>query len=286
MKLNEYLIFLLLKFLSCLARKINLQKRVILAQKISSFIYVFAPIRKTTAKNNINRAFPKYSKKMKEHILKKSYTFFMEQFLLFLGFPESYKQYNIRVENKNIFDSNLLKKRGILYITGHFGFWEFVIAWFGKNNYPLTGIAQKQKNKGAHDFFIRQREWSGIKHVFRKDSFNKMNMVLEKGDILGLVSDQDAKDKGVFVNFFNILSSTHKGPARFYKEKGATPIFGVCIKESYNQLFIKFTEIRAENLFDTFSFTQTYSNMLEHEIRRHPEQYFWWHKRWKTQPKH
>ncbi len=30
--------------------------------------------------------------------------------------------------------------------------------------------------------------------------------------------------------------------------------------------------------------TQRYTNALENIVRRHPEQYFWLHRRWKHQP--
>ena len=118
----------------------------------------------------------------------------------------------------------------------------------------------------------------------RKDSLEKMNRVLDDGGILGLVSDQDAKNRGVFVRFFNILSSTPKGAAQFYQHKGSVPIFGVCSKEGHNQFLIKFKPIPKGSLADTETFTQAYTQLLENEIRIHPEQYFWWHNRWKTSP--
>jgi KDO2-lipid IV(A) lauroyltransferase len=31
--------------------------------------------------------------------------------------------------------------------------------------------------------------------------------------------------------------------------------------------------------------TQRYSDALERLVRRHPEQYFWFHRRWKSKPK-
>ena len=284
MKLNEHFILFILKLVSCFSQKLNSKKRLVIAQRLGSIIYCYLPLRKKIAKQNIEKAFPHYSDKHKNNILKKSYTFFIEQFLIFLGFPNSYHQYNVIVNNKVILDNNLKKNKGILFITGHFGFWEYIVAWFGKNNYPLTGIAQKQNNKGANDFFIAKREWSGIKHIFRKDSIDNMNKVLTNNGILGLVSDQDAKNRGIFVNFFNIPSSTHKGPARFYQKHKSIPIFGVCVKKGYNQLLIKFIEVKGKDILDTFTFTQKFTSILESEIKRYPEQYFWWHNRWKTSP--
>lgn len=284
MKLNERIIFALLHFLSHLARRMNPYSRVVWAQKIGGFAFRNIPTRKSLALKNIGRAFPEKSRKWKTQILKNCYSFFMEQFLFFLGFPESYTQTKIKVKNKYVMDEAMKGKKGVLYITGHFGFWECMITWFGKQNYPLTGVAQRQKNEGAHQFFINKRELSGIKHVFRKDSLEKMNRVLDKGGILGLVSDQDAKNRGVFVRFFNILSSTPKGAARFYQHKGPIPIFGVCSKEKHNHFLIKFSDIPKKSLSNTKAFTQSYTRLLENEIRIHPDQYFWWHNRWKTLP--
>ncbi len=284
MKLNERICFFLLTFLSFFVRRLTPRDRTIWAQRIGGFVFHYISLRKSVALQNIDRAFPNKSIDFKLQTLKRSYSFFIEQFLFFLGFPESYQQIKMEIKNKDILDEAIGKRRGVLFITGHFGFWEGIVAWFGKNNYPLTGIAQRQKNEGAHHFFIKKREWSGIKHVFRKDQVNSFNKVLENGEILGLVSDQDARHKGVFVKFFGIPSSTPKGAALFYHQKGSIPVFAVCSKKGYNQFLIKFMKIPEELLSDTFTFTQAYTQMLENEIRQHPDQYFWWHKRWKTLP--
>ena len=284
MKLNERIIFSLLHFLSYIARRMNPSERIIWAQKIGGFAFHYIPVRKSMALKNISKAFPEKSLKWKILLLKKCYAFVLEQFLFFLGFPESFEQTNIEVQNKSVVDKAIREKKGVLYISGHFGFWECIVAWFGKQNYPMTGVAHIQKNKGAHQFFTKKREWSGIKHVFRYDSMNKMNNVLDRGEILGLVSDQDAKGRGVFVRFFNILSSTPKGAARFFQRKGSIPVFGVCSKEGHNKFLIKFSDIPKNSLKNTKTFTQAYTQLLENEIRIHPEQYFWWHNRWKTPP--
>ena len=107
--------------------------------------------------------------------------------------------------------------------------------------------------------------------------------VLNKKGILGLVSDQDAKRKGVFVNFFDTLASTPKGAALFHIRTSAPMIVGVCIKKSFMQYEIKFSTVDTSKK-DINQITQAYTSILERYVREYPEQYFWFHRRWKTRP--
>ncbi len=111
MKLNERILIFFLDCLSRFACRLNAHRRVVLAQKFGGFAYRNIPTRKYLALKNIDRAFPNKSAQWKTQILKKSYSFFMEQFLLFFGFPESYGQTNIKVENKNLINDALKQKK-------------------------------------------------------------------------------------------------------------------------------------------------------------------------------
>ena len=64
--------------------------------------------------------------------------------------------------------------------------------------------------------------------------------ILSKNGILGLVSDQDAKQKGVFVNFFNKPASTPKGAAMFHLNSEAPLLFGIRIRKSLQDYEIQF----------------------------------------------
>ena len=129
-------------------------------------------------------------------------------------------------------------------MTGHFGAWEILGQWVAMNVPLFVGVAHKQKNKGAHKFFIKQRELAGTKHIFRGETRKKMYDVLNNNGLLGLVSDQDAKKRGVFINFFGTPASTPKGAAIFHLKTSAPLLFGVCYKESYKNYTIEFLNIK------------------------------------------
>ena len=179
------------------------------------------------------------------------------------------------------FQSFLKQKKGIVFITGHFGAWEILGQWVAKNVPLFVGVAQKQKNKGAHNFFISQREFAGTKHIIRGKSVKDMYKVLSNNGLLGLVSDQDAKSKGVFVDFFGTPASTPKGAALFHINTRAPLLLGVCFKENFQKYHIHFKAINTKNK-NLKEITQEYTSHLESYIKQYTDQYIWFHRRWKT----
>ena len=95
------------------------------------------------------------------------------------------------------------------------------------------------------------------------------------------VSDQDAKSKGVFVDFFRTPASTPKGAALFHINTRAPLLLGVCFKENFKKYHIHFKAINTKNK-NLKEITQEYTSQLESYIKQYPDQYFWFHRRWKT----
>ena len=269
--------------MSSILSKLSLNNQVKISQHIASIFYHYIPKRKNVALKNLNIAFPNHSDEWIDKTLKNCYKFLTFNFIQFLAFPKSTKKIKIKVIGQNLLDQALNEGRGVILISAHFGTWEILGHWLGVNHYPLRGVAQRQTNRGANKFFEEKRQLSGIKHVYRKVGFDRLYDILKENKILGLVSDQDAKSKGIFVNFFNRQASTHTGAAKFHLNTGAPMIFGLCIQTDLQKYKIELisvpgTEKNVENI------TQEFTAILENIIRKYPEQNFWFHNRWKTIP--
>ena len=117
------------------------------------------------------------------------------------------------------------------------------------------------------------------------------------GKTLGhVLCDQDAGPRGVFVNFFGSPASTFKSIALLALEYDALIMVGYSIRRPAgrgHQFWSKF-EVGCEAVIDPRNLTsqdpvgeitQLYTLALERAIRRAPEQYFWVHRRWKSEPK-
>jgi len=275
--ITSYFLHISKKYLS----NLNPKKRFYISSRLGSIFYNYLPIRKKQARKNIKKAFPQLDSNQIEKILKNTYLNFCHNFIELVSFPNSYKNIQIKVEGEGVLQSFLNQKKGIVFITGHFGAWEILGQWVARNVPLFVGVAQKQKNKGAHDFFINQRELAGTKHIIKGDSIRLMYKVLSNNGLLGLVSDQDANKKGIFVDFFGIPASTPKGAALFHINTKAPLLLGVCFKENFQKYHIHFKAIDTKNK-SMEEITQEYTNQIETYIKQYPDQYFWFHRRWKT----
>ena len=252
------------------------------AHKLAQLFYNHLMIRQKEARKNITIAFPKYSEARRELILKNSYIFFIRNTMQFLSFPTGFQNAHITVNGKEYLDKALTKKKGVILVTGHFGVWEIMLAWFGLNQYSMLVVGQKQKNSGADTFVNQLRENTGIKMIPRKSSLEFMYEALARNNILTLASDQDAKKRGVFVKFFNLPASTPKGAGRFHLEYGSPLIFVTCHLERQNKHVVDILPIPTDSNSNIASITQSFTLMLENIITAYPEQYFWFHRRWRT----
>ena len=252
------------------------------AHKLAQLFYNHLVIRQKEARKNIAIAFPRYSEARRELILKNSYIFFIRNTMQFLSFPKGFQNAHITVNGKEYLDKALTKKKGVILVTGHFGVWEIMLAWFGLNQYSMLVVGQKQKNLGADTFVNQLRENTGIKMIPRKSSLEFMYEALARNNILTLASDQDAKKRGIFVKFFNLPASTPKGAGRFHLEYGSPLIFVTCHLERPNNHVLDILPIPTDSNSNIASITQSFTLMLENIITAYPEQYFWFHRRWKT----
>ena len=103
--------------------------------------------------------------------------------------------------------------------------------------------------------------------------------------MLIIASDQDAKERGVFVQFFGQQSSTPKGTAIFHMRTGAPMVFSVAHKEKNGTVVISFSSIQLNGDISIETITQAYTKMLETKVREYPDHYFWFHRKWKTKSK-
>ncbi len=196
---------------------------------------------------------------------------------------------HITMHGIELVDDALKKGKGVVFMSGHYGNFEWIGQYFSIKGYPISGIAKRQSNPYVNKLVEDIRATNGVKVVYTKNAMRDGLALLARNELLAIVADQDGRKRGVFVDFLGQPSSTPAGPAVFHLRSGAPVLMVISVRKEYGK-FDVFIEPAysgepgpvTDELVHLI--TQKHSSVLEKWILKHPEQWFWVHKRWKTKP--
>jgi len=180
--------------------------------------------------------------------------------------------------------------RGVILVTGHYGNWEIAAGAVASRGVRIGAIVRRQGNRLVDERLQHLRRQLGVETIYQGQAPSRVPRLLRSNGVVGIVGDQDARRSGIFVPFFGRPASTHRGPALFALRLGA-PVFS-CIARRLPGKKVRY-EVRGERVHfertgdldkDVTALTAELALRLEKAVRMAPEQYFWFHKRWKTRP--
>lgn len=178
--------------------------------------------------------------------------------------------------------------KGVLLVTGHYGNWEVAAAAVAARGVPIEAVVKRQRNRLVDARVEAARQRLGIGTIDMRSAPKRIPRALSEGHAIGIVGDQDARDAGVWVPFFGVPASTYRGPALFALKFGVPVYASVARRLPEGRYRVEGARIPVENTGDLEAdvrrVTGALARHLEQEIRKDPEQYFWFHKRWKTVP--
>ena len=280
--MKKSLTYFFLKFISifflCFPRILSIK----IADKLGSLIYLIYPKRKYVVFSNLNIAFPNKNKEDLELLLKRVYkhhTILIIEFLRQRNINLNKIKIHIDEETKGILSSNT----GQIFMTAHIGNWEMCIPILNQFR-KVAAVVRIQNNSGGDKFIQEARQFDNTTLISMRGSKKEMMKSLHNGKILALASDQNAKEKGTKISFFGKETSVPNGAAYFHYKTKCPIIIGFCILNkdySYEFKLRTLDPISNDDIENLCIDVNTkYSLLLEEEIKKYPEQYFWFHKKW------
>lgn len=286
MSLRERFTYHLLRLARTISLHFSSRTAARVGRRIGSFLFFRLPLRKEEALRHLTVAFPGHDMTTRLRLLKQVYIHFGQMAMDLLRLEAIDLDSDIMVENLQCLDGAMKENKGVILLSGHLGNWELIPAWCGHNGYPMYPVVKRQKNRGANRFLMELRRKTGSVPVYRTISSLEMIRILRERNILALASDQHARKGGIPVTFFGLPASTARGLAIFHLRTGAPLVLAYCRRTRTGRYHLKFQDVpTGDNGAEPVStITQRFTSLLEREIRSYPEQYFWFHRRWKIKP--
>jgi KDO2-lipid IV(A) lauroyltransferase len=183
------------------------------------------------------------------------------------------------------------RQRGGVILTAHFGNWELLAYAHGLLGHPVTLVHRAMRNAVFDRAITEVRSTAGTRAIKKRAAAKEALRTLKQHGMLAIPADQNQIfSYGVFVDFFGLPACTTPGPARLAMLTGAPlyPVFLVREGESERHRIEVLPEVEVVTTGDREADiqvnTQRCTAIIENMIRRYPEQWIWFHKRWKTRP--
>jgi KDO2-lipid IV(A) lauroyltransferase len=175
---------------------------------------------------------------------------------------------------------------GALIVTGHVGNWEVAGSYLAAAGLAMAAVVKRQRNTTFDRRLLDTRRLLGIEPIYMEDARIRIPEALGQGKTVALVADQDAGRRGTFVPFMGRLAATFRGPARLALAHEVPLFFGAAIRDGAGyRAVLERVEPPAPAEGAEDEMTRRWVVRLEAQVRRHPDQYFWFHRRWKTRPR-
>lgn len=181
------------------------------------------------------------------------------------------------------------RRKGVICLIPHLSSWEFAAITPPMLGYETSAASKAMKSNLLENTMVKFRARRGMKNITREGSYEALVNVLNKGECLILMTDQDTKVKGIFVDFLGFPAYTPLGASRLLADTEAALVpMAMTRKEDGNYRFIILPElptVKTENPEnDLIINTQHQNNFYSEIIRAYPQQWVWMHRRWKTTP--
>ena len=275
---------------SVLVRVLPRRASLELGSGLGWLFYVLHGRRRRLALDNLKAAFPSKTEDECLTILQGTFRHFGRHVVELLRFDAMRGDEMMRLvdlEGEEWVEQALARGKGVMYYTGHFGYWELQIMMHAFRHKPIVMVARTLDNPLLEHVIERIRTRVGTRVIPRQGAVRRLLRALLERESVGMMIDQHIQDRSaVTVDFFNRPAATTSVIAALALRTGAPiiPVFALPMAGGrYRMIYEAPIEPPADDDPDpVLTYTQRCTDLLEMYVRRYPELWLWMHRRWRT----
>jgi len=281
-----------LRALAALIRRLPHEQAVIFGGRLGILAGLLLKKRRLLTEDNLRRAYPEWDERK---VRVTSWANFQQ---LGMGSVEMLRMDMLSCDPADIeqhfdlVDFKYLQEavdlgRGVVALTGHFGFWEaghYVVPVLGMQ---CDSVAKPLKNPLADEYFTNIRKAFGARVINSRHGARKIVKALQSGSVVAILLDQHISPPGsVVTEFFGRKAYTTTAIANLAMKRKipVVPMFCNRLPDGRYRIWAEpmlfldgdGEQAVAEN-------TQKMTSIIEAGVRRDPSQWFWMHKRWRVE---
>ena len=247
--------------------------------------------RRQLALDNLLAAFPSRTERECRAIVRATFRHFGRHVVDLLNFDAMSTNEMMRLvelEGEERVEQAKARGKGVMYYSGHFGYWELQIMMHAVRFQPIAIVARTLDNPFLERFIERIRTRVRTRVVPRQGAVRSLLRALLDRDSVGMMIDQHIQDRSaILINFFDRPAATTSVIAALALRTGAPviPVFALPLSDGRYRMIYE-TPVEPPDADDpdpVRTYTQRCTDVLEMYVRRYPELWLWMHRRWRAQ---
>jgi KDO2-lipid IV(A) lauroyltransferase len=190
----------------------------------------------------------------------------------------------VKVTGLDHLDGALARGKGVIALTGHVGNWELLGAYLSLMGYRINVLATRLKDARLDELVVGIRRNVGLAVLERSGGAKEALRCLKRGEILGVLIDQDTSVDSVVVDFLGKPTKTAVGPVKLASRTGAAivPLAMLMTEEGEYRIDVREPVAVSGDEGLLREDVERCSKAVEAFVRAEPSQWVWMHKRWKS----
>ena len=186
--------------------------------------------------------------------------------------------------NWDVMQKWLNEPRPLVILTGHTGNWDLLAAYGIARGVAITTIGREARSRAVHEALRWMREQYGVETIWRSNQTGLKRLIscFRENRVIAALIDQDTRVQSTFVPFFGRPARTPSSLIEMGRKFNARFAFAFIFRELDGRFTLTFGEL--DSALSTEEMLTEYSSQLEGLLRRYPEQWVWFHKRWRSSP--
>lgn len=250
---------------------------------------------RSIAEKNMSLVFPERSDVERREILKhsaESFARMVSDVFRISELTEEWFRRHVTVER----EAELIALVGagpVLFLGGHLGSFDLMVAAFGALIQPIDFIVRENKIASVEEWSMRLRTRSGNGVIPRSGGLRRILSQMNKGRSVGFLFDQNVtRNHAIFVEWFGRVAATTVAPGLVAERVRCPVIVGWIRYDEGDTYTIRWEALNESTMYDpSFTVEQVREAVLrqavavlERAIKDQPADWFWLHRRWKTAP--
>jgi len=254
--------------------------------------YSLDRVHRRVADTNLATAFPNRPEADRRAVTREMFGHFGRLLFELLKFSTLTRQQmlaRVEFEGEDRCRAAYAQGKGVLFFTGHFGYWEIHAMVHALHAEPIAVLARALDNPALHALLERVRTSTGNSVIYRNGAVRKVLRVLQCRQGIAMLIDQHMHSAdAIYVDFFERPAATTSILAALALRTGApvVPVFALPLPGGrYRLVYEHPVDPPAADTPDAVrAFTQRCTDVLEMYVRRHPSLWLWMHRRWRDVP--